>query len=579
MRVPIIPGAVLVPFETYRLALPEIALRNPAFDLGDDSQVLDRFGYAIPSLQDAPDRFLAKRRTFYAERYGGEGMLRHGGGVRCGLDGDYQIKGIGRNPLAGADVAVAESNGCVHLRDAIGEAILGELCHHALPYGGSRIAAVISTGAHVCHGEKRVRTGLAVRESVLRPGHFVRSVYFQPNPELKGKLSSDAKRVRDSIQFLPESLPRPESISVEEWSRMEDIERLHFGLAEMAFRFADQTAAAESKRIMHGAISASNVGVDGRWLDYDTLSVLPGYGNVQSLPSYYWDTPKDFQQILRNLGFYVSKYYPVDDKSKLPQEETLGAIFASHHREASHRRFLLLAGFPLELLEPHWHRPEAKLLSEKIIGLACSGHRKVYELFPDEDDAFGDFKLGRILAVLAAFHHLGDCEIRLTLLVPDVDLRGDLLSAYRAFAGLVYAEASSQGISPIALRRLSVLNATKAAKCIPLFLKKRLVKELVSLDEGNEGIEKFRYQAEMLFSQLADQASFVYQDPKGFCSCLWRCGETSIDFDAKQNEWHLNESGKGSFLPWEAMESAYRECFPMSEMRCYWGEELWSALA
>ncbi|HAI2223197.1 TPA: MchC protein, partial [Escherichia coli] len=43
----------------------------------------------------------ASAKVFHAERYGGSGIQRNGGGARCGFDGNYQVKRIGSNPLVG----------------------------------------------------------------------------------------------------------------------------------------------------------------------------------------------------------------------------------------------------------------------------------------------------------------------------------------------------------------------------------------------------------------------------------------------------------------------------------------------
>lgn len=37
-------------------------------------------------------------KIFHAERYGGSGIQRNGGGARCGFDNNYQVKSIGANP-------------------------------------------------------------------------------------------------------------------------------------------------------------------------------------------------------------------------------------------------------------------------------------------------------------------------------------------------------------------------------------------------------------------------------------------------------------------------------------------------
>jgi len=53
------------------------------------------------SIYDNNAPLLADEKVFYAERYGGDAISRHGGGARCGFDGHWQVKGIGANALVG----------------------------------------------------------------------------------------------------------------------------------------------------------------------------------------------------------------------------------------------------------------------------------------------------------------------------------------------------------------------------------------------------------------------------------------------------------------------------------------------
>lgn len=573
-----IERAVLIPFETKRLADAIVALRNPAFDLGTDDQILDRFAYAIPTADEQPRGYLDNAKTLSAERYGGEGMVRHGGGVRCGVDGDYLVKGIGRNLLAGADVPLDESSGTMRLSSAIAEAVLGELCHRALPWGGVRIAAVVATGAYSVMQGNRVRNGLAIRPAVVRPGHFMRSIYYRPLAETVGRITSDAVRVREAIQFLPDVVPRSRTHSSEEWSRLDGVERLHAGLSELAVRLAEQTAAAESRRIVHGAISASNVDMSGAWLDYETLSALPGYGSVNRMPSHFWDAPLDCRKILEDICFYIAKYFPAPSVA-LPQAKTLLDTFASAYGEAAHQRFLLLTGFPMSLVSPHFHSHEARSLSSNIIDLAQAGRNVVYARFPDERDEFGEFAVGKVLTTAAAYYHLGCCADRLAPLIPGRHRLENFLEAYRAFAKLVYADAARIGIRPIALRRLSTLNAAKAAKSIPIFLRKRLVHETVAMDDESIGVPELRDRARALFTDAIDKASFVYVDAVAMRTCMWRRKDTHVDFDAIKDIWHVCGGTADVVFPWKAIWQELPVESPLAATRAYWGEEVWSMLA
>ncbi|ELE50971.1 mchC domain protein [Escherichia coli] len=61
----------------------------------------------------------ASAKVFHAERYGGSGIQRNGGGARCGFDGNYQVKGIGSNPLVGEGTDERHSNGALGAVHAI----------------------------------------------------------------------------------------------------------------------------------------------------------------------------------------------------------------------------------------------------------------------------------------------------------------------------------------------------------------------------------------------------------------------------------------------------------------------------
>ncbi len=63
----------------------------------------------------------ASAKTFHAERYGGSGIQRNGGGARCGFDGNYQVKGMGANPLVGVGTDGRHSNGALGAIHAIYE--------------------------------------------------------------------------------------------------------------------------------------------------------------------------------------------------------------------------------------------------------------------------------------------------------------------------------------------------------------------------------------------------------------------------------------------------------------------------
>ncbi|WP_414448021.1 hypothetical protein AB4851_00790 [Burkholderia sp. 22PA0099] len=80
---------LFVPFVAERVAQAVVVARHPRCDLTDET-LLARYAYAVPR------EGTGRGKVFYAERYGGDGISFHGGGARCGYDGQFQLKGIVR---------------------------------------------------------------------------------------------------------------------------------------------------------------------------------------------------------------------------------------------------------------------------------------------------------------------------------------------------------------------------------------------------------------------------------------------------------------------------------------------------
>ena len=95
--------------------------------------LVDGCAYAI--LDEGDEAFFSpQQKVFLGERYGGEGLGVHGGGVRCGVAGVHQVKGIGRNPLVGDSPDFWHSHGGASLAEGLYEAVWGEVLQRALPH-------------------------------------------------------------------------------------------------------------------------------------------------------------------------------------------------------------------------------------------------------------------------------------------------------------------------------------------------------------------------------------------------------------------------------------------------------------
>ena len=568
---------LLIPFETVRNPKASLALRNPSALTATDAHLMHRFNWMVAGQTATGNE---ERRLFHAERYGGHGIGVNGGGARCGVDGEYQIKGIGPNPLVGEDANFWYAHGQLALADALQESIWGEVLHLALPYGAVRVPAVIATGTECWirgpMGEKNTAPrALAVREQAWRPAHFQRAVYFRPQREYRHTLALDAERVRAAMAWLPDLLPLPSALSATEAAQLSPIDKLHFGLTEMVRRFAEQNAAAKAKRIMHGAIGASNCCLDGRWIDYGSVTALPGFANSCDFTPSFWADQMALATVIADTCYYIGKYFPTEDKAALPQAQPLLQIFGETFQAALSRRFLSLTGLPENLLENHWQRPEPVRLAELIVRLAQSG---TTSRLPSESEALagvGDFRLGAILTALAHWHDHPEAEARLSPLLPAAPLREQTLTAYRACMDLARGEAAQLGIAAEPLRRVCQLNAMKSARGMPELYSYNLTRRTRQLLEDHPDPDSLRPAAEALLNELSDHARFIWQDPQTAWTRVYQQGNTRVEFNAVSNRWQWFHDGLREELP----DTSLHTHPALAAMRRFWGDPLLEILS
>ncbi|WP_236270886.1 hypothetical protein, partial [Pseudomonas lactis] len=162
----------------------------------------------------------------------------------------------------------SHANGLLSLDVAIYEAIWAEVINIALPYGAVRTVAVIDLEYDFEEPDQKHARGLLIRLPVVRPAHFIRAIYYKEAK--KDVISEDAKRVMLAIRKLVGFLPRQSFAN--KASSLD--EQLSLGMVELASRYAKQFAAARAKRIFHQSISASNLTIDGAWIDLAGATVF-----------------------------------------------------------------------------------------------------------------------------------------------------------------------------------------------------------------------------------------------------------------------------------------------------------------
>jgi hypothetical protein len=234
-------------------------------------------------------------RTYQAERYGGHGVGTNGGGARVGNYAGFQIKGTGPNPLGDRAHSTWHSYGSLHLVDAAYEAIISTVLNRLLPHGCVKTFGLIftnSSGAlHARGSELHPASGaLLVREQSVRPAHFMRAALFSPTKP--SELMPDRHRVRAVNRQL----------------------RKQFGndngyikyLGTFILSAAEQFAFALAARITHGALTPSNICLDGRWIDLTETRFLPSGVNFCGQTQFYQDA-QIVVQIIAELAHVYGK--------------------------------------------------------------------------------------------------------------------------------------------------------------------------------------------------------------------------------------------------------------------------------
>ncbi|USD61666.1 YdiU family protein [Vibrio sp. SCSIO 43140] len=277
----ILPEESFVPFDAYKIRGTEVVwlnkelIQDHEIELDEDAikdELIENFSYVSKGYTKKSRIATNDKKQFLADRYGSRHEACNGGSARCGLNGYFQIKGIGRNPLVAANMSESHSHGKLFIDEAISEAIWGEICHKHLPYGAIRTLAIIKTNVkHVYEYSDDVidkHCALAIRQVCVRPAHFERCTFFWPEEKYSYLRDNDALRVRKTIPYLSKLLlGRLDTSSIEET------------LNNMIDRLACQIAASRVKGIPHGSLTSSNISIDGRFLDFGTITAVPDFGN------------------------------------------------------------------------------------------------------------------------------------------------------------------------------------------------------------------------------------------------------------------------------------------------------------
>ncbi len=247
--------------------VPPWNLMTPEFH----EQLLDAF--CLRAVKPGEDMEGVKSVRLYADKYGGDGVRPALGAARAGFlpYGNLYIKGIGFTPLFRNDPKdFVHSHGGVHMDDCLCEAVFGEVNENLFTLGSTRAVAVIDQGRHVTFpsGERKpialiVRTG-----TQLRPAHLLIT-----HPQNNSLLEKFVRMTRATGQL----------VTHRDAATGADLPDLRATMLRVIDDHARTAAEQFRWRMIHGALSSSNMELSGAMLDLPTQSAQPRTAPVRAL--------------------------------------------------------------------------------------------------------------------------------------------------------------------------------------------------------------------------------------------------------------------------------------------------------
>lgn len=414
-----LPVESFISFEARRVKNPKLLwAREPAQGPGCVAQ----YAWCLPIDGEHGAEYAEQSTTLRAERYGGTGVGSNGGGVRVGLHADHHVKGIGRTDLCGAKTSFAHSYGGSTANAAVREAIWGEVFNMALPFGAVVAKAIILTGSEL-PGEgadtaTRQRRALLVRPNFLRPAHYLRASLFKPTASFRARWPSDADRVRVCARRFGAGVS--EALQYASRSNLPEL------LAEAYRRFAWQIAAARAKRLVHSSLSASNIAMDGRFVDFGGASGLSDHGRIIVAPGCpdAWSQHEPLHEAILDLVLQLSKY----GQLKVPPNDLIDSLRAGFLKTLKSRfqiELVKLLGVPESQLTPADIGEAYPILWQ----LVEAGNTKRFQLRPPCDscsshgERMGAYHLGTILKALVNAESETDADRAISGFIQDVPIR------------------------------------------------------------------------------------------------------------------------------------------------------------
>lgn len=489
---------------------------------------------------NAEDFDLTDVRTYQAERYGGMGIGDNGGGGRVGNFGVFQIKGVGPNPT-GKSASIWYSYGSLHLVDAAYEAIMSTVLNKLLPLGCVKTYGVIFTNRRgafhsitMPNGEKSLQPiagALLVREPSVRPAHFLRAEMF--TPAKSSLLMRDSNRVRTVNRQLRQQFGS-------------DNHYIKY-LGKFILAAAKQFAFALAARITHGALTPSNLCLDGRWIDLTEVRFLSGGKNFFGLTPFYQDS-QIVLRVIEELAHVYGKSNGVRFNTA-PLFNYYQKMFDACFAQSA----MVILGLPVNGQTAVAGSDDGKLVAKALLAVITANKTPMLHIedVPDPKDPVA--ALIRTLYLSLANHQTNTGELAFILQRAGLVYR----EIEAAFSRLCLFPYSDNGPSAANQRLACAIKAWRWATLAAVFYKSRITSHLYYLAAVKTPGDIGTY-----ISACASNAGWIFSTATTGAIPILHATSLQLFFDTSQGVYCLSTSKLQVFTRFADCLSHLREHYP-----------------
>lgn len=459
-------------FKEHKLSVPLVkddSLNSKNYSEELQKWALDNWAYMVKTSNLPPDFFTEKTKTFYADFYGGSG----GDGIngdpdslgsgRAASSGAFNIKGIGRTPLASSDSpevvasrgpqkgiykkikhyfsAGHHLHGGSSLREAMMEAVWGELLNQELPHGANRVVAIISVPAGI--GYLNEPRALIVRENSIRPAHFMRT---------PGGYKKNAEKETRRITQLLSNLMNYLDVDISKANRGEVFkEKLMLMTKRMAETFATEYA----HSIFHGATSPSNIEISGKALDHGPLTTLDGFTRATYADvSGNGDVYSLLDELILEFVNEIRNTLPQDVVMMIPKDSEIRKLAALTYNKHRYKEILWRAGLPRFLAERYSDSQEYEEFAKILLKMAQKGNESYKSVRARVPRKSSVYDLGKILQLShAANKNPLELNNAIKNSIKDNSFRAEFVEAYLNFFNELIEVTARDGVEKKSLEK------------------------------------------------------------------------------------------------------------------------------